>query len=443
MIEYPEQHAPTFKQVTWHEIEAEVERVNPELHEIICELDPGPEYRLYVGEYPYGCLTVEKGQFQVPINGRMVPLTSSEVPSQWQEDLGYNLKSNPVSLVLKNSYEISLAHPSLNNTICFARVSEGTLISSTRMINKRPQQPAFIWDVSSGSKTIFMLPKISQTRKYRKLRSTLGINVKTPSNITEHWDVFREISNSGYFKPWSTQTLYFSHHWFHDIESKMWNRFRVFLLESYIQGFARFSTLYIWEIILSLILNNLGLKPDIYTNNIVRHIFQIGCGLISGLSPETDERNAPIESIQKAFTEIYEINDYIPTIISLSYYDMLNPTDITYYSLQHPNIINTPKKKDNSSNISDAYEVKSLFDKYMSGLKDMDLNLYGNVVHDMSEKTKVDVFHSHPEGYSRIKSVINLIDQDTRFSKCLCKTKNKEVAMHSTFFKGIFQITSS
>lgn len=119
---------------------------------------------------------------------------------------------------------------------------------------------------------------------------------------------------------------------------------------------------------------------------------------------------------------------------------MLKSDDIVYYSMQYPNIINTPKKRDNSSNLSDAYEVKTLLDKYITVLKNNDLNLYGNILHDMIHNVKVNAFHPHPERYSRIQHIEKMLESNKRFSQCSIKNKQSLLASHSPFFNGIFQI---
>ena len=438
MIEYPEKHAPTFRQVTWAEIEQEVQQVNPEFHSIVCELDPGPEYRLYLGEYPYGCQILERGKFRVPVGGGLAPLPSQAIPDQIREDLSYNIASNPAGIILDKSFEIFLDKPITDTPVVFAIIRQGEFIGLSRLLSNAQHQPAFVWNITSGVRSAFMLPKISQTRKYKKLRNELNINTEIPKGIEEHWDTFTSISNSECSKTWRSKILFFSNPWFEILEDKKWEHLKSFLLNNAIPSIVNFGSSYIWDSVLSLILKERQIRPSLYTNNIVKYLFQIAAGMMPGFQPTLDESGIPLYEIQKVFTEIYEIDNYIPTIITPGYFQKENNV---YCSLCIPNILDTPKKKNNTSNISETYDIKSLLDKYTSEIKNEKFNLSKTELYNFLLEHKIIAFHNNPEKYSNIFPVESLIQSDQRFLQSTYPSKNHEPAIFSSFFKGCFMLT--
>ena len=430
-------------QTNWAKIASEVKKINPELHKIINDLDPGPEFRLYIGEYPFGTKILKRGKFQVPVKGKgILPIYSPEVPKKIRDDLSYNDETNPVSLMLKKSVEVSFtAH---NSTIPVSPwfVSEGTLFGASRVLTPKPQQPPFIWEMTSGARTIYMLPKISQARKHKKLRSELGIQTDIPATSADHWQLFVDIANCGQFDSWDSKVLYFSKEWFEKLGDPAWVHLNCFLLESVRKSFDYLANLFLWDMLLSYILNKRKLRPDLYINNTATHLFQIGMGCTPGITPTTSNAVAPIELLQKVFLEIYDLQHQIPTILAPAYYDPYERCQPIYYSINNPSLLVTPKKRDNSSVISDLYDIFSLVEKYLWDLKEESYNIENTAFHEFISNSKVKAFHPNSEKYTPLYSVEEIISNDIRFNKCLVPTNNDKVATHSAFFKGCFQISS-
>jgi hypothetical protein len=445
MMEYLEKHAPTFKQVAWHEIEAEVKKVNPEFHTIVCELDPGPEYRLYVGEYPYGYQLLKNGRIQIPVSPyKSAPLTSDKISKQIRDDLSYNKLSNPVSLILQNSFEIYINNNSPNLPAMGSVVPTGTLFSLSRVVceNEVSHHPAFVWDMTSGARSIYMLPKISQTKKYKRLRAQLGINVEPPKSNLEHWHVFKEIAIAEQAPTWKTKSLMFSKKWFASLEDSAWLKFKSYLLNQFRRTYDLLGNNYIWDMLFCLILQEKKLRPSLYINNIVTHLFQIYLGTCPASAPAIDENFGPIEFLQQSFLNIYGLTDYLPTILIPQRFSHTDQQPV-YYSLQNSNIIGTPKKKDNSSLISDLYDINALLNKYLIEIKSGRYNLEDTPFYDNIDQLEITPFHPTPERYQSIKTVEEIPKNDPSFTKILCKNQNPnlEVALHSSLLNGCFRFS--
>ena len=96
-----------FEKLTWAQARDEVTRVNPAFAKIIDEISPDDKHWLAKVTYPYGSLAMQKSLLMIPNkDGTIVPITDPSIPATIQKDLGYNLNSNPVSLVLKNTFEL-------------------------------------------------------------------------------------------------------------------------------------------------------------------------------------------------------------------------------------------------------------------------------------------------------------------------------------------------
>ncbi len=97
----------SFEKLTWKQVRADVAKVNPAFAKIIDELSPSDKYWVAKVRYPYGSLVMKKALLMLPnAKGDIVPITDSSIDKNIREGLDYNLNSNPVSLVLKNTFEI-------------------------------------------------------------------------------------------------------------------------------------------------------------------------------------------------------------------------------------------------------------------------------------------------------------------------------------------------
>ncbi len=161
----------SLEKLTWDQVRQDVIRVNPKLANIIDEIAPSNAYWIAKATYPYGSLVMEKSVLMLPNReGSIVPITDSSLETEFQEGLGYNLQSNPVSIVLNNSFEIFL--PLEDRTIPLSGlILPGTVFGAWRILSsKKAEQTAFIWNMTAGARSVFMLPKITESKKHAQLK---------------------------------------------------------------------------------------------------------------------------------------------------------------------------------------------------------------------------------------------------------------------------------
>lgn len=434
---------PTLRKTTWSEVADEVKEVNLQLYKIIEAIDPSPKYHLYVGEYPYGCEFLKQGKYQVPTpKYGLLPLSDGRIPSQIRNDLSYNIGTNPVSLVLQNCIEVFLDKPTTENPITFFIASEGNIFSINRVLNNQHHQPAYLWNISSGTRSAFMLPKISQAKKYKRLRSALNIDINIPNGIEDHWDVFKKIANTSK-TPWSSKLLVFSQSWFNNFEDKNWNNFKTYLWEATGQTHCLKENYFIWDIVLSSILRELNIRPDLYINNTIKYLLQIASSSFPGICPYIDDKAMPCSYIQQVFTDVYNINGYLPTIMGPAYFDLFDRKSIVYYSLQNPNLFETPKKRDNDSLLSSLYDILSLLNKYKEKILDEKLNLNNTILFDFMKNASISGYHPNPNKYRIINPIKDLLNADQRFQHSSTTNSTLKVATHSSFFNGCIKFQSA
>ena len=216
-------------ELTWDDVREQVKQVNPKLAAVIDLISPDSRHKLFKASYAFGEEILKDGLLQIPNeNGKLVPLSAA--PNHIQNALSYNFYSNPVSMVLSGSSEIFII--SDNHTIpLYSLIPPGkifglwTVLSSDRTIT-----PAFIWDMTSGARSLFMLPKISKMKSHRRIAKELGLQREAPKNILEHWHVFKEVANHVDFgMHWSSEFLFFTKEWF---EGPILKDFKLHLLET-------------------------------------------------------------------------------------------------------------------------------------------------------------------------------------------------------------------
>lgn len=435
---------PHLEELTWAQVRADVHKVNPELAEIIDKLNPGREYTLFKARYPYGAEILRRGDLHLPnAQGEIVSLTHSTIPNHIQDKLGYNLNSNPVTLVLKNSIELFLTMD--DRTVPFyGLMSAGKMFGTWRILKESAwQQPKFIWDMTSGARSIFMLPKISEIERHKKLKKTFHLNTDEPKTLIDHWQIFKEIANhSNFSQHWFSEVLFFSKQWFQNLDDNVWIEFNYYLFRTMWSESEFWRNQFVWSLIFSLIQKKRNIKPNPYIADTVKHIIAIGIGAVTGFSPSVDSSAAPIEGLQEVYLKVYNLKNYPPVIFQPQIFSMQNKTACpVYYSLQFPTAIEfSPKTRDRSSLITDLYETRSLLNKYLTEILDDRLNIEATAIYDMATQVEFDYFHSDAGQYHGIRSSEEIIE-DSIFKQIFDKFSNKKFPSNSGFVRGCVRIS--
>lgn len=431
--------------VTWDHVKDEVAKVNPGFAKVIDKINPDKKHWLVKVAYPYGSFVLKRAVLMLPnAEGNIVPITDSSLDSKLKEGLDYNLNSNPVSMVLKNTFELFL--PLEDRVIPFlGLIHPGTPFGAWRILNPHKNlQPKFIWDMTAGARSIFMLPKISEEKKHLKLKKIFNLSANTPKSLMMHWEIFKEIANHPSFKqPWEAEILFFSKQWFEHLEDSEWADFYRYFHDSVWKGTDYLRNQPFWNLIFSIILKEYGAKPSGYIVDTVKFLMYIGVGAQSGFAPARNNSSGPISGLQQVYADEYEIRNYPPIIINPDIFNIYSQeTNPIYYSLQFPTAPEfTPHSRSRTSYISDLHEIRSLLLRNAQELLSDKFNVNDTPFHDLFKMAKYDYFHNNVELHSGMRNSGEMSGEDKNFLTTLDGVIHENFPDMSAFVKGCIRIS--
>ncbi len=428
----------------WQDCREEIMQVNPDFAAIIDEIDPPKDFRIYRGEFSYGHKIVHRGVLHLPDKeGINYPITSSHLDSRIRDDLAYNANSNPVSMVLNNSVEMYLQ---LEDRIIPAvqPLQTGTLFGVWRIMSPGTRShPSFLWELSSGVRSIFMLPKISDTKSHARLKRKYNIAIHKPRDYLEHSKLFSALANHEAFsQPWTSKIAMFSKKWFDYLKDPAWNKLYVFLLSQAWDSSSNWRDKFLWDFIFSYIEKEKDLKPTPYIAKVVKHLLSVATNSACGFEPATNSKLAPIEGLQRLYIEDYGLKQYPPIIMQPHYFDMYTDNSLPVYtSLQVPTQLEfASKHSERTSTIQNLHIAGTLLKQYVQQLKQGDYLIENTSYYDLHEKVQFDFFHSAAADYHDVRGSDLIPEQDERFFHSLVETSNKDFPTNNTFIRGCTRI---
>jgi hypothetical protein len=419
--------------------------ISTELASIIDELDPSSRFSLYKAKYTYGDMILKKGDFYLPSQkqGCLIPFKSEEVSNKIKEDLGYNAGSNPVSLVLTNTLELFISLP--DRIIPFSIIKPGKIFGLWNVLDKEVSHypETFLWEMTAGARSIFMLPKISESSANAKLRSLYHISEDKPKKLSEHWLIFHElVANLQSSYSWEVEILFFSKQWFFNTD-RAWDKFNNYLLNTAWQSSSYWRNQYIWSLVFSLIHHKKGIKPSPYITDIVKHILSVGMGVLPGFAPATNDNLAPISILQEMYIKDYGLKKYVPIIMQPAYFDFQNQSSPVYLSLQYCTAIELGMKSyDRATTLTNLYHVGGLLTRYVEEILHENLNIAMTPLWKLVKKARFDLFHSNPSHYRNIRKTKHLFLEDGNFRMPLPHYLDESrFPENNTFVNGCIRIS--
>lgn len=431
------------KEVTWSDIRNQVFTKNPKLAEIIDELDPGPSYKLFQAEYAYGDYIVRDGVPYYPsTTGELRDLEHEKVDSLLKEELTYS--TIPLFITLEKANEVFIDTGA--RLIPLNLFHSGSILGLFETVDGLFQKKAHaIWSVSAGARSIFMLPKINESSGYKKLRGTFSLppNLKL-QNAHDHWNLFRSMASHQNFEgEWSNKVVYFGKKWFQrQGQDILWQKFYHYLIgEAWNQAqFAieKIELSVLWENFLDALAQR-RIKPSPYLASQVRHLMLIGTGTWPGFRPaDQSEEIAPTIGFQKAIMNIYELKNYLPSIMHIQPTHMPS-SDPIYYSLSFPTVLEgIPYNKSSTTLMLDLREIHLMLDTLQMILqKEQKFKI------DRLKKTTFDYFHVENDIFNEIKSSAIIGAEDERFSLDKQMFPEYEFCASSSFWRGCIRLHTS
>jgi len=433
--------------LSWEKIRKQVSEIKPKFAKIIDDISPDEEHFFIKCSYPFGSKVLKDAAFMIPAgkNGELTPLTDPSVDKKIKEAMGYNLDSNPVSMVLKNSFEIYYPLEDRTIPLLGGLMTPGTIFGTFRVLHpESSNQPKFLWEMTSGHRSMFMLPKIAEEKKHMKIKKQFGLSMGKPTNLMGHWNIFKELScHPDFPQTWNAEILFFSKKWFDHLDDKEWTPFYYYLHRLVWGGTEPWRNQPIWNLIFSLILQNYEAKPSAYVCDTVKCLINIAIGAQPGFAPAKNNLGGPVEGIQKIYKEEYDIRHYPPIIMCPTQFEMKKEnTSSVYYSLQFPTAMEFGKSsRIRKSLISDLHDIRALLLRYEQAILSNQYLTQDTPVYDLFNLVAFNYFHNNVELHSGMRSSKEMASSDSNLLTTLDgKTYNAFPDMCS-FVKGCIRLS--
>ena len=430
--------------VTWKDVRDDVLKTNKKLGEIIDAINPDDSYKFVKSTYLYGDVFIKHGVAQLlSANNGLIPLSHHSVDKLVQKELLYS--SMPLFLILEKDSELFVDTGKRAIPInLFNKGSLSGIYEAMDYMMGRKSDP--IWNFSAGSRSIFMLPKITDKAGLEKLRVSYDI----PSTIqietlSDHWEMFKNIAQSKNFnQPWQNTILFFGEKWLLNLKnnSKEWEKFKDYLL-GIVWEHANYSidkikfNIY-WELFTEII-SSRRLQPKPYIIDQVKHLLSTVAGNFPGfVVMGNSQESAPKKSLQEAFIKNYALKQYIPTIMHacMPQNNIIKPTYV-YYSLSIPTVLEgSPIKKTTGTIVNDMREIKLLIETLKNHFKNKPYLEANKIIQNI----QLDFFHYEKDIYNQIRSSDNISVEDSSFSIDKNIYPSRNFCPTSPFYSGCIRI---
>jgi len=434
-----EQESPFIRVVTWKAIREEVQGVNPTLAGIMDAIDPSDSFTLVKVRYPFGEKILDEGKLCLPNeNGRAVPIRECDLPPDLKDKLAYS--SIPLALTLKKACEVYME---LNQRIVpINMVGQGELFGLFEALQSGALfATAPLWNLISGARSMFMLPKITDSNLHKRLFRKYKVSALVPRGLSDHQRIFKSIAQSqSAEKRWCSEVLFFTKDWLENRNDPNWLKFQNYL---YQQGWQQTSSVrdhrglsYIWNT-LSNVIREKQLKPNPYHVDTIKHLMAILMGTLPGFkSADASEQVGPTRKIQDAYLETYGLKDYLPIIM---HPHRLTPNDTVgsvYYSLMMPTLMDGLQQyKSTSSTVNELRNIKVVMDLLMEGLKAVDAPLPTRLL-----TSQYQYFHSSVEPSDDLHPIKEMPAADPRLMDLEKRYKNRVFPISGPFARGCVRV---
>lgn len=428
----------------WQHIRDEVRKVNPKFASAVDAVSPNKNYPIYKVRYPFGAKIFDEGILNLPNkDGTLVPLHDKSLSKTYGEQLSY--RTIPICFVLKKSVENSVELD--DRVIPLTVFEEGSILGAWEALD--PVYSYFIklgWNLTSGARSIFMLPKISEVFGYKKIKRELGININAPKRSKDHWHVFKTIADHSQVEDlWNSEILIFPKKWFEQLydKGKTWSDFKNFLYQkAWLQSmYWRFfiTQNLIWNKFSSIIKKQ-NVNWGNYQLETVKHLISLAAGALPSFkAADYSESSAPIKYLQEVFLDFYGIS-YAPTIMIPTHFTVTQKSP-SYYSINEPSLIeSTPKTREISNIMQVTREIKMLFDCFFrerEGIFKKELLYYS-----LLSTVKFEFIYTKYDPYNLLIQSNNLSEKDPGLLLMPSNYSDRSFCYSNSFMRGSVLISA-
>jgi hypothetical protein len=359
------------------------------------------------------------------------------VPHELQDQLGYLFPALPLGLVLSGEMQLSMQQRE-NSSIFWSVFETGNIFAINAILDwPNKYQAPYYFRMTAGPRSVYMLPSISNRVNFSRLQRHYGQDISFPETQKEHWQFFKDLTNSPQFKTqWYCKVLFFGKKWIETLKQNM--ALRLFLLDYGWRSSALPRNNYILEEIWNDFIDTIrNKKVDRYVLAMARYIFETSIGKhLSYQIADSDDRSGPFNEIARIIMEVYGLKKYIPLIMVPKRY---NPAihDAAYLSVQLPTInITREYLSKNNFLMADYREIYYVVTKFATNIRTDVLNLLP--IYDVRQ-FNYGFYSADSDRTGKFLSAEHLFEGDHHLEHWL-EFGNKNIEFRNTFTRACVKI---
>lgn len=433
----------------WSDIRKRVTKVEPNFAKIVDELAPDNSFPIYLAYYPYGALIGDTEQPFLPTqDGNSFKLSDPHAPKDVVKHLGYGIDSLPMGMVLEKNLEWFIDLEEEQISIPWVIYQPGTFFPFSKVLSNKSNRvyaPNNVLTTTSGARSAFMLPNIGCATNHSNLQRDFNVRNPPPKSLYEHWSIFKDIVNSDVANcNWRSCLIYFSEKWINKLYSdSAWLKLKMYFHElAWSLTDYRRNHIY-YDIAFSIIQKNRNLKPNPYLVDTARHLFSVCLGVAPSYAPACNDDSLPLDVLQAAFAESYNLKKYLPTIMQPTHFNFENDEAPIYYSLQNPTtFVFSPKSRKISSTLFEMRELEHIMRIFVNELSREGTPCSDTIISEIAKNIEFTYFHNEPDRHRIVKSSAEIAKFDDRFKYLHKKIKScdSKFSSDAKFLRGCVSI---
>lgn len=409
-----------------------IEKANPLLAKAIETIPAAKQPPLILATYEYGDQIIKNSTTYLPDEcGQLLPLSDLKPSHFAKQLLGYS--QIPVGIVINKTCEVYVEYP--QQIIPLNCIHSGSAFGLFESLADKQVLPS-AWSVAAGSRSIFLLPSISDFKYHSELKRQYGLSTQPPKHFKDQFHTFKELVARTETK-WQCQVVFLTKDWFKN-KTNDWLLFRNFLLEL---AWSQFHYLrdehnqsFIWERLMAAVSAE-KIKPSPYQLETIKHLTAIHAGCYPGYMPAPGTSTlAPIKLLQKLYVDAYGLNQapifMVPQLWRLRHGDKR----ALYYSLAYPTVLLGNHLRSPRGFIQEIHAIKQIVTLYEAVLSS-----YAEE-HQQVRPPLMKLNYFHPQSSDGIYDFNLLPEYDERFMRLDQQFKDLPFPSHSAFGRGCIQI---
>lgn len=429
------------EELTWADLVTAIALHNPNLAEAMKLINNTQEFVFYKASYRFGDKIINDGQCYLPLSdGGCIAFDDSRLPSKLRNDLYYRKTEDPLGLIISKNSELYLFGD--DGVQPQAIMHPGQMFGIPKAIDNNSRETstsALEFNLNAGSRSLFMLSKISDQIAHSKIQEHYGTKILTPTSPQEHYALFVDIANKANC-PWRCEIIFFPRKWINKLKSFEWAALANCLMHTHRDSYSIWHKVSeIWNKTFSEIEREKKLIKKYPMQSIItaKQLFMFAANITPGFRPAINDHCAPVSLILDAYTNVYDKltrQNHKAIIMEPAKLSPHSKYPI-YYSINHPiSIQDDLEASKNKSQIATLDEIRRITATYTKTILENKQNVLS--LYNIANKTLFSYYHSNPDHYNEINSATSLALEDKRFTN----GNSNSFPVNSQFFKGCIKI---